>query len=56
MSLSAAALAFLCLSQARYEDWQERAAILEYEAGMSRPDAEEMALRLVEEAIGKSSL
>lgn len=30
-----------------YEDWEERAAILEYDAGMERNEAEQWARRMV---------
>jgi hypothetical protein len=34
------------------EDYEERAAVLEFDAGMSRADAEDAALRLVGKAYG----
>ena len=35
------------------EAWEERAAILEYDAGMTRKEAEKEATRLMEEKIGR---
>lgn len=37
------------LSEAEREDFEERAGILEFEARISRPQAERMARQLVEE-------
>ena len=37
------------LSDAEREDFEERAAILEFDAGMPRPQAERMARQLLEE-------
>ena len=35
------------LTPAEREDYEERAGILEYEAGLSRPEAERRALEMV---------
>jgi len=36
-------------TEAQRENFEERSAILEYEAGMTRSEAEAMALKMVEE-------
>lgn len=40
---------------AAIEDWQERAAIMEFDAGMPRPNAESMALRDVVDRRGQEA-
>lgn len=43
----------MLLSPDRFEHWQERAAIMEYDGGLSRTEAEDLAMRAIEESIGK---
>lgn len=41
------------LSPDRYEHWKERAAIMEYDGGLGRAEAEALALQAIEKSIGK---
>lgn len=46
--LPAYSLAWFYLSQAKFEAWEERAAIMQYDGGMTRKEAEGAALKLFE--------
>lgn len=46
--LPAYSLAWFYLNQAKFEAWEERAAIMQYDGGMTRKEAEEAALKLFE--------
>lgn len=46
--MTAASKAWYYLSAAKYEAWEERAAIMQYDGGMPRPAAEATALQQFE--------
>lgn len=46
--MPAYSLAWFYLNQAKFEAWEERAAIMQYDGGMTRKEAEEAALKLFE--------